>query len=324
MTQQDGAPQSHGHGHGHEHGHGAGRDHEHGHGGHGLGGHEPGGHSEADEAGLAEVLDLDAEVLHSYLAEVTHLLAELTTAAPPERILDLGSGTGTGTLALLGQFKGAYVTAVDLSASMLRRVTDKVGAAGIAEGRVRTVQADLDEAWPEDLGPVDLVWASASLHHMADPDRALAELMTTLRPGGLLAVVEMDASPFPRFLSEESEAALGRPGLEERCHAAVADQHASDVPHLGDDWGVRLAAAGFAVEAERRFDIRLTAPLPAATGRYAQASLRRLRDHLQDRLSGEDLAALATLLDGDGPESILRRDDLTVVAVRTLWVARKP
>jgi SAM-dependent methyltransferase len=320
MTQQNEAPESHGQGHGH----GAGHGHGHGHGEHGLGGHEPGGHSEADEAGLAEVLDLDAEVLHSYLAEVTGLLAELTAAAPPQRLLDLGSGTGTGTLALLRQFKGADVTAVDLSASMLRRVTDKVGAAGIAADRVRTVRADLDEAWPEDLGPVDLVWASASLHHLADPDRALAELLAALESGGLLAVAEMDASPFPRFLSEEVEAALGRPGLEERLHAAVADQHASDVPYLGDDWGARLAAAGFAVEAERRFDIRLTAPLPAATGRYAQASLRRLRDHLQDRLSTEDLTALATLLDGDGPESILRRDDLTVVAVRTLWVARKP
>ncbi|GAA3491597.1 class I SAM-dependent methyltransferase [Streptomyces cremeus] len=304
----------HGHSAGHSHGHSAGHGHEHGHG----------GHSAADEAGLAEVLDLDAEVLHSYLAEVMALLAGLTAAAPPRRILDLGSGTGTGTLALLQQFTGAEVTAVDLSEEMLRRVTAKVGAAGIAGDRLRTVQADLDADWPGGLGPVDLVWASASLHHMADPDRALAELLAVLRPGGLLAVAEMDASPFPRFLSAAAEAALGRPGLEERLYTAVAGEHAEAVPHLGTDWGARLAAAGFAVESERRFDIRLTAPLPDATGRYAQATLRRLRDRLVDLLGAEDRAALAALLDEDGPQSILRRDDLTVVTSRTLWVARRP
>ncbi|CAM5461779.1 hypothetical protein GCM10010329_32550 [Streptomyces spiroverticillatus] len=330
MAQQNGAPgnQAHGHGHGHGAGH-SGQDAGHGHehrAGHEYGaGHDGhGGHSEADEAALAEVLDLDAEVLHSYLAEVTGLLAELTADAPPHRILDLGSGTGTGTLALLQQFKGAEVTAVDLSEEMLRRVTAKVAAAGVAEDRVRTVQADLDTAWPEGLGPVDLVWASASLHHLSDPERTLADLLATLRPGGLLAVAEMDASPFPRFLSEELEVALGRPGLEERLYAAVADQHAEAVPHLGADWGERLAAAGFAVETERRFDIRLSAPLPAATGRYAQATLQRLRDRLAELLGAEDLAALAALLDQEGPQNILHRDDLTVVTSRTLWVARKP
>lgn len=273
---------------------------------------------------MAEILDLDAEVLHSYLTEVTGLLGELTTDAPPRRILDLGSGTGTGTLALLGQFDGAEAVALDLSEEMLHRVTAKVRDAGVAAERVRTVRADLDAEWPDGLGPVDLVWASASLHHMSDPDRTLSDILGVLRPGGLFAVVEMDASPFPRFLSEELEAALGSPGLEERCQAAVDRQHTEAVPHLGDDWGARLTAAGFVVEAERRFDIRLTAPAPAATGRYAQLSLGRLRDHQADGLSADDLAALAVLLDGDGPESILRRDDLTVRTARTLWVARRP
>ncbi|MFJ6698132.1 class I SAM-dependent methyltransferase [Streptomyces sp. NPDC091272] len=305
-----------GHGSGHTHERSLTHDHSHSH-------DHSHAHGEADQSGLPELLDLDAEVLHSYLSEVTDLLGELTVDAPPRHILDLGSGTGTGTLALLRRFEGAEVTAVDMSEDMLQRVTDKVRNAGIDGGRLRTVQADLDTDWPRDLGPVDLMWASASLHHMADPDRALAEIHATLRPGGLLAVAEMDASPFPRFLSEKIEAELGRPGLEERCHAALAGQHAEAVPHLGDDWGSRLTAAGFAVAAERRFDIRLSAPLPAATGRYARATLARLRDHFRDDMDTEDIAALAVLLDGDGPGSILRRDDLTVRTTRLLWVGRK-
>ena len=74
---------------------------------------------------------------------------------------------------------------------------------------------------------------------------------------------------------------------------------------MGSDWGSRLSEAGFGIEGERTFAIHLTPPLPAATGRYAQASLRRLRSGLDGQLSDGDLAALDTLIDGDGPESVL-------------------
>jgi len=89
------------------------------------------------------------------------------------------------------------------------------------------------------------------------------------------------------------------------------------------DWGARLSKAGFTIEAERTFAIGLTPPLPASTGRYAQASLRRMRSGVDSRLSAGDLATLDALIDGDGPASVLRRDDLTVRAARTVWVARR-
>src|SRR5271166_5039612 len=138
-----------------------------------------------DEAALAELLDLDAEVLHAYLSEVTAWIHERAAQRPPGRILDLGSGTGTGAVALLQRFEGADVIAVDRSAPLLARLSDKARCLGVA-GRIQTVQADLDAAWPS-IGPVDLVWASSSLHHMADPDRVLTEVFAVLSPGGLLA-----------------------------------------------------------------------------------------------------------------------------------------
>lgn len=262
-----------------------------------------------DDTALAELVDLDAEVLSAYLDEVMGLIGKAATE-PTRRIVDLGSGTGTGALALLRQFDGAEVIAVDASPTMLERVRAK--APGLP---IRTVQADLDTQWP-DLGPVDLVWASASMHHMADPDAVLGHVFATLRPGGLLAVAELDS--FPRFLTGE----LGD-GVEARSHAILAEARARDLPHIGDDWGTRLRAAGFLIEQHQTFDIDLRAPLPAATGRYAQASLRRARTGLEDRLSETDIAALDMLL-GDGPESLLRRDDLRVRATRSLWLARRP
>lgn len=279
-------------------------------------GHHPA--AQDDESALAELLDLDAEVLHSYLSELTAWIQELAAGLAPRRILDLGSGTGTGAFALLRRFEGADVIALDRSEQLLHHLRDNARDLGVAD-RVRTVQADLDAGWPA-VNTVDLVWASSSLHHLADPDRVLTEVFAALRPGGLLAVIEIDS--FPRFLPDDL--GLGRPGLEARCHALLAERHADEVPHLGSDWGPFLSRAGFIIEAERPFAIDLTPPLPSCTGRYAQASLRRIRPGLDGRMSAEDLATLDTLIDSDGANSVLKRDDLTVRTVRTAWMARRP
>lgn len=261
---------------------------------------------------MAELLDLDAEVLHDYLSGVTAWIEELAADEPPNRILDLGAGTGTGTFALLDRFDGATAVALDASSQLLDHLTARAHDLGVAD-RVPTIEADLDDGWPV-IDPVDLVWASASLHHMAEPDRVLTEVIGALRPSGLLVVVELDS--FPRFLPED--VGIGRPGLEARGHAALAERREVDLPHLGSDWGPRISRAGFTVQAERSFTIELTSPLPAATGRYAQASLRRMRDFLD----ADDLGALDTLLDSDGPDGLLQREDLSVRAARTIWVAR--
>ncbi|WP_299538591.1 class I SAM-dependent methyltransferase [uncultured Streptomyces sp.] len=305
--QHDPQPPAHDHGdrpgHDHDHQHDHGHDHD----------------ADGDFGTLAEMLDLDAEVLHAHLAEVVASVRALADGAAVGRVLDLGAGTGTGTLALARAFEQAEIVAVDRSPEMLARLDEKAARLGFAD-RVSTVAADLDTGWPP-VGTFDLVWASASLHHMADPARTLKEILAALRPGGLLAVVELDG--LPRFLPDDL--GIGRPGLEARVHTMLSARHATDVPHLGAAWGGPLAAAGFTVESERTYAIELRGPdLHEATGRYARATLRRVRDHLGDRLEADDLATLDTLLDGAGPESLLRRDDLTVRATREVWTARRP
>ncbi|WP_067500000.1 class I SAM-dependent methyltransferase [Actinoplanes sp. TFC3] len=270
---------------------------------------------------FAEMLDLDVAVLHEYHAELLSWLASL--AGPVHHILDIGAGTGTGSLGLARRFSEAEVVALDLSAELLARLSDRAAGAGLGE-RIRVVAADLDAGWPAEPEAFDLAWASASMHHLADPDAVIAGVLGSLRPGGLFAIVEL--SGFPRFLPARPGAGLSAPAalspaaLEERLHAAVAERHARDLPHLGDDWGSRLAKAGFTVEATRQFDIHLTAPLPAATGRYAQVSLQRLAGGLREQLSSEEIAALHALT-GD---EILHRDDLEVRASRTTWIGRRP
>ncbi|MFF3694518.1 class I SAM-dependent methyltransferase [Streptomyces sp. NPDC002221] len=287
------------------------------HPGHGHAAHQAHAHSHPfrhDADGEAEILDLDAAVLAEHIASIT---AALPLTADPRHIVDLGCGTGTGTFALLDRFPGAEVTAVDSSADHLRRLREKADGRGVAD-RIRTVRADLDAEWPE-LGAPELVWASASMHHMADPDRTLRAVHDLLVPGGLFAVVEL--SGFPRFLPEDAPAE--RPGLEERSHAASERHHAEQVPHRGADWGPMLAEAGFAIEDHRTITVHLDRSHSDAVGRYALQSLLRMRDTVVQNLSAEDLAAYDRLLDTEGPQSILNRDDLAVRTERTVWAARR-
>ena len=89
--------------------------------------------------------------------------------------------------------------------------------------------------------------------------------------------------------------------------------------HMHEDWGARLAAAGFVVEQERRTDIDLRPPLPAAAGRYARVCLERMPHRLEGRLDPRELAALEKLAAG-----VADRGDLTIRATRTVWQARRP
>ncbi len=271
--------------------------------------HSPGADSPGAHAHLAEMLDLDAEVLHEYHRDVITWVGSLVPDRP--RIVDLGAGTGTGSTALARHLPGAEITAVDRDESMLEHLRERVAALGLAD-RIRAVQADLDQPWPG-LGPADVVWASAAMHHMADPADAVRQAFAALRPGGLFAITELDS--IPRFLADPPGAAL-----EDRCHALLDARRTEAGLHMHEDWGARLAAAGFAIEAARQFDIELRPPLPAAATRYAQVSMERMRHGLEGRISAEDAAALGRLVaDLDGG-----RGDLAVRATRMVWLARRP
>lgn len=262
-----------------------------------------------------EILDLDAEVLAQYLAAITDWLP---IEAPPRRMVDLGAGTGAGTFALLERFPQARVTAVDSSETHLERLREKSRRRGVAD-QVSTVLADLDDpVWP-DLGIPDLVWASASMHHMAEPHQALSTVYKSLAPGGIFAVIELDG--FPRFLPDN--APVERPGLEERCHALSEQYHRDHVPHRGADWGPKLVEAGFTLENEQAFPVEVTIADDPAVGNYALNGLRRLRDRVYESLSIEDRAELDRLLDDNSSQFLLRRGDLAVRTERTVWAGRK-
>ncbi|MET8575352.1 class I SAM-dependent methyltransferase [Streptomyces sp. NPDC005012] len=294
----------------HRHGEQPHGEHPHHHGGGAAHGHH---HDHGGDAAHAGLLELEARAFGPALEEA--LTRAVTALGPsrPRNVADLGSGPGSGTLTLARHFPEARVTAVDLSPAMLDRVTAAAREAGLGD-RVRTLRADLDAGLPAGLAPLDLVWASSSLHHVADPAALLRHLHGAIAPGGLLVVVESDG--MPRFLPADAEA--GRPGLEDRCRDIAARAGWNAHP----DWRDDMERAGFGpVE---RWTVTAEGPAGEESAHYAQQVLGRFRVALEERLAPDDLAALDRLLTPGDPAHLGHRRDLVPRSARTVWAARRP
>ena len=273
--------------------------------------------------GLDDLLDLDGQVLRGYWDAALDRVSAAVSDGPaadgraPALVIDLGAGTGTGAIGLAQRLPGAEVIAVDVAEQSLARVNAKAHASGVGE-RVRTLVADLDAGWPA-LGPVDLTWASMSLHHLADPTRALSELRRITRDGGLIAVAEFD-EPL-RFLPDDL--GIGRPGFETRALEVLAKVHAEALPTLGSVWAVVLGEAGWIVVDQHDFVIDEQSPDHPLAGRYARGWFDRLSHGLGDRLDAADALTLEALLDDGGPHALVHRTDLHLSGVRTVTLARR-
>jgi len=274
-------------------------------------------HAGAAEDDYTDLLELDAEVLRDYWAAALDWVQAAAAGTARTRLLDLGAGTGTGAVGLAQRFGDAEVIAVDVSPVSVAKIGAKAEAAGLG-ACVRPVEADLDAGWP-DLGTLDLTWASASLHHLADPARVLRDVLAATRPGGLIAVSEFAA----QLLFLPDDLGLGRPGFEGRITDVLGRAYRDEMPTLGSQWAPRLAEAGWTVVAEREFLVDLDRPADPSAGRYARAWFARLSEGLADRLEPDDQATLAALLDSRDPRSLLSRRDLRIRGGRTITIGRR-
>ncbi|MDP1901791.1 MAG: methyltransferase domain-containing protein [Rubrivivax sp.] len=124
-----------------------------------------------------------------------------------QRVLDLGCGAATDTLAL-GRRVGpaGQVSGVDYDAGVVQQAR----ARALAEGQGGWVSHHHANAtalpWPE--GAFDASHCVAMLQHLLEPDRALDELLRVTRRGGPVVVADIDWAT----LSIE----CGEPGIERR------------------------------------------------------------------------------------------------------------
>jgi ubiquinone/menaquinone biosynthesis C-methylase UbiE len=102
-------------------------------------------------------------------------------------LLDFGAGTGLVSLKLQPLVRKVF--AFDTSAGMLRALGDKVAQAGIHN--LELVQGAADESSPR-LPTVDIIVSSMALHHVRDISAIARAFKSALRPGGQLAVADLD------------------------------------------------------------------------------------------------------------------------------------
>lgn len=111
------------------------------------------------------------------------LAADTARLSSADHVVDVGCGPGTA--ARVAARRGAQVTGVDPSSTMLRiarMVTPKRAPITWCEGTA--------EALPVPGGAATVVWALATVHHWQDVDKAVAEAHRVLAPGGRLIAIE--------------------------------------------------------------------------------------------------------------------------------------
>ena len=130
-------------------------------------------------------------------------LSALTAFADPEwTVGDFGCGTGQMTAALAPFV--SRVIAVDGSAAMLQAAKKRLQ--GLENVELR--RGDL-EALPVDNSRLDAATLVLVLHHLAEPERALAEVFRVLKPGGQLLVVDMQPHDRESYRQQMGHAWLG-------------------------------------------------------------------------------------------------------------------
>lgn len=108
---------------------------------------------------------------------------------PPAVLSVVDAGGGSGGFAVPLAAAGHRVLVIDPNADALAALARRAAEGGVAD-RVSARQADLvDLPTLVRPGSVDLLLCHDVLEHVESPTAALAALISTLRPGGLLSVV---------------------------------------------------------------------------------------------------------------------------------------
>jgi SAM-dependent methyltransferase len=248
---------------------------------------------------------------------------------PDDRIVvDIGCGGGGMTLALAaGLGERGRVVAVDAEPELLAAVRAELAARSSEPlARVDLVEADLGEGVAPVrtvlASPADLVWASASVHHVGDQQAAVDALVGLLAPDGQLALAEggLAARHLPWDLG------VGEPGLELRLDVAndrwftrMRDELPGTV-QMPYGWTEALRRAGLENVTTRTTLREWPAPMPEPDRHRLADRFVRWVDRLRPTgfLAQADLAAWDWLLDPDDPAWLGHRTDIYRLEARSV------
>jgi ubiquinone/menaquinone biosynthesis C-methylase UbiE len=118
-------------------------------------------------------------------------------------VLDVGSGKGRFARVVKQSHPSARVVALDLAEAMLRSVPPEV----------LPVSASMT-ALPFADGSFDAAYATESLEHAVQIERAVAEMCRVVRPGGRRAIIDKNAEHWGQLKTPEWERWFRREELE--------------------------------------------------------------------------------------------------------------
>ena len=128
---------------------------------------------------------------------------------PPMVIADLGAGEGT--ISQLMAQRAKRVIAIDNSEKMVEFGSELARKHNI--GNLEYRLGDLEDV-PIRGGTVDLAFLSQALHHASHPERAIAEARRILKPGGRIAILDLNRHHFEEAREVYADLWLGFTELE--------------------------------------------------------------------------------------------------------------
>ena len=99
-------------------------------------------------------------------------------------------GTGTGLIALHIRTHVKRIVAVDSAQNMLAVLGQKLAEGGITSVEPRAWNIEMETG---DLPQFDIIVSSMTLHHVLNTDSAARVFYSLLKPGGRIAIADLDA-----------------------------------------------------------------------------------------------------------------------------------
>ncbi|HEU0119099.1 MAG TPA: methyltransferase domain-containing protein [Bryobacteraceae bacterium] len=153
--------------------------------------------SAADEEHFPSTID--PRILH--VRVILQTFGDLTG----KRVLDAGCGKGRFARVLQQEHPAARIHAMDIALAMLRHVHAPLAPCA---GSLTSL--------PYAANSFDALYATESLEHAVDIDRAVAELCRVVKPGGRIVIIDKNKDHWGRLQTPEWERWFGQRELEDK------------------------------------------------------------------------------------------------------------